>query len=233
MDSDAGMETLSTRGWLAGTDPEFRSSLLAEAEWRRFATGDQLTLAGDEGGDLIGLADGFVAFHVSFGQPASPILHIAPSVFWMGYRPIVSEQARIATALARSPVACARIPRHRVLALLDERPEWWRHLVTLSLEYGDTAALAGADLLIADSEARLIAVLLRFAGLRGRGACDDRSGAVPVTQQDLAGAANLSRNWAGTILRRLARLGYVTTSYNGIAVNDPKALNAILEDACA
>jgi len=226
------MEILSTRGWLAKVDPEFRSDLLSEAAWCHFAAGDQMTLAGDEHGDLIGLADGFVGFHVSFGQPDAPLLHIAPPVFWMGYRPAVSDHARIATAVARSPVSCATIPRRRLRSMLDKRPEWWRHFVTLSLEYGDTAAFACADLLIPDADARLIAVLLRFAGLRGSEACEDKAVVVPVTQQDLAGAANLSRNWTGTILRRLARLGYVTTSYGGITVKKPHHLRAILESDC-
>lgn len=229
MDREEGIEILSSRGWLAGVDSAFRAELLANAGWRRFETGAQITLAGDEDGALIGLADGFVAFHVAFGQPASPILHVTPPVFWMGYRPIVSGEARIATAVARGPVCCATIPRRRVRALLAARPEWWRHFVELSLEYGDTAALIGADLLIADAEARVIAVLLRFAGLRRAAWAPEAPVQVPVTQQELAGAANLSRNWTGTILRRLAARGFVETGHGGIAVTAPEALRALID----
>ncbi|MCA0927078.1 Crp/Fnr family transcriptional regulator [Ruegeria profundi] len=143
-----------------------------------------------------------MAFHVAFGQPSSPILHLAPAVFWLGYRPVVADEARIATATARSQVWCATIPRRRVRAMLDAKPQWWRHFVTLSLEYGDTAAMSGADLLISNAEARLIAVLLRFAGLRGP--TTNNTVLVPVTQQELASATNLSRNWTGRILRKLA-----------------------------
>nr|WP_263618893.1 helix-turn-helix domain-containing protein [Ruegeria profundi] len=62
--------------------------------------------------------------------------------------------------------------------------------------------MSGADLLISNAEARLIAVLLRFAGLRGP--TTNNTVLVPVTQQELASATNLSRNWTGRILRKLA-----------------------------
>ncbi|MFC3613327.1 Crp/Fnr family transcriptional regulator [Lutimaribacter marinistellae] len=113
--------------------------------------------------------------------------------------------------------------------MLDAHPEWWRHFVALALSYGDTAALAGADLLIAETESRLIAVLLRFAGARSEASDAGGMVSIPVTQQDLAGAANLSRNWTGTILRRLAKRGLVETKYNGITLVDQGALQAILE----
>lgn len=229
MEREAGLDLLASKGWLAAVPAEFRTALLSRAGWRKFEAGDQITLAGDEDGNLIGLAEGFVAFQVAFGQPTAPILHVAPPVFWMGYRPIVSDEARIATATARSTAWCATIPRRRVQALLQERPEWWRHVVALALEYGDAAATSGADLLIPDAETRLIAVLLRFAGLRGRTASDDEAVLVPITQQDLAGAANLSRNWTGTILRRLAAIGCLTPLYNGVLVQKPNELRRMLD----
>ena len=227
MERDKGLELLARRGWLSRVDDEFRETLLENAEWRSFDAAEQITLAGDAEGDLIGLAEGFVAFHIAFGQPSAPILHIGSPVFWMGYRPIVADEARIATATAQSKVWCATIKRRRVRAMLDDRPDWWRHFVTLSLEYGDAAALSGADLLIANAEARLIAVLLRFAGLRGAIPNDDPV-LVPVTQQELAGATNLSRNWVGTILRKLATAGWIETRYNGIEITDRDALLSAL-----
>jgi len=226
---EEGSQILSTRGWLTQTPPAFRDDLLAEARWRHFDRGEQISLAGDEDGDLIGIADGFVAFQVRFGQPGSPILHMTPPVFWFGYRSIIAGDARVATGIAMSPVACAVISYQHVRALLDARPEWWKHMVMLSMEYGDTVATVASDLTIRDSEMRLTAVLLRFAGLRGPGARTAEPITVPVNQNDLA-EANLSRNWTGAILRRLASAGSTETGYSGISIRNPHALLAKLEE---
>lgn len=229
MERGEGLHVLSTRGWLTSVPKDFRNELLSEARWRRFGRGEQISLAGDEGGDLIGLAEGYVAFQVSFGQPGSPILHMTPPVFWFGYRNIVADDGRIASGLAMSTVACATITRRHVRALLESHPEWWKHLMPLAMEYGDTAATIASDLLIPDAKARLVAVLLRFAGLRRPVPDASAPVCVPVTQQDLAAAANLSRNWTGSILRRLAADGSVETGYNGVTLLDPPRLRTILE----
>jgi CRP-like cAMP-binding protein len=51
---------------------------------------------------------------------------------------------------------------------------------------------------------------------------------VPVTQAELAAAANLSRNSAGKLLQGLAKRGVVETGYRGILITDPEGLLAIL-----
>jgi CRP-like cAMP-binding protein len=225
-----GLQVLSSRGWLAHVPRAFGGDLLAEARWQHFEKGEQISLAGDENGDIVGIADGFVAFSTSLGRPDSPILHMAPPVLWFGYRSILAGDARVASGIAMSPVACAMISYEHVRALLDARPEWWKHMVMLSMEYGDTVATIASDLTIRDAETRLIAVLLRFGGLREPGARGAEPITVPVNQNVLAEAANLSRNWAGGILRRLAAEGSIETGYSGISIQDPNGLLAKLAE---
>jgi CRP-like cAMP-binding protein len=80
------------------------------------------------------------------------------------------------------------------MAALLERPEWWRHFLQPALTYGDVSNTVAADLLIRDSERRCAAVLLRLSGRRFAGPDDSSPVEVPLTQDDLAGAANLSCN---------------------------------------
>ena len=93
--------------------------------------------------------------------------------------------------------------------LLDQRPVWWRELTRLSIIYGDIAQTVAADLLIRDNERRCAAVLLRLGGRRFPGPDDGEPIDVPVTQGELAGAANLSRNSIGTMLKKLKARGLV------------------------
>jgi CRP/FNR family cyclic AMP-dependent transcriptional regulator len=86
-----------------------------------------------------------------------------------------------------------------------------------------------ADLLIRDSERRCAAVLLRLGGRRFAGPDDEEPVEVPVMQDELAGAANLSRNSVGTMLQRLKGRGLVEPGYRGIAIRAPKALRAFVD----
>ena len=114
-------------------------------------------------------------------------------------------------------------------AFLAKRPEWWRHLIPPSLVYGDVAVTIAADLLIRDSERRCAAVLLRLGGCRFAGPEDKESVEVSVTQNELAGAANLSRNSVGTMLQRLKARGLIELGYRGMTVCSSKALRAFVD----
>lgn len=50
-----------------------------------------------------------------------------------------------------------------------------------------------------------------------------------LTQAELADAANLSRNKAGTILRALAARGFIETDYRGVVVRDRERLQGFVD----
>ena len=53
---------------------------------------------------------------------------------------------------------------------------------------------------------------------------------VAITQDELAGAANLSRSSVKTMLGRLAERGLIEQGYRGVAVRAPAALRAFVEE---
>ena len=229
MGRDEGSRVLAGSRWLAATPPEFRASLLALARWHRGEGGTTITLAGEDVDDMIGLASGIVGFTASHGRADTPTLHIARAPFWMGYGPMLLGRPRVVTAVARAPVVFASFPKARLVALLESRPGWWRPFTELMGEYGDLNAVIASDLVILDSEARCVAVLLRFGGVRFAGPDDAGPVEVPVTQGELAAAANLSRNSVGMILRRLAARGLVEIGYAGVILPAPARLRAMLD----
>lgn len=232
MDAKEGLEVLSRRGWLSTRPQDFRDAVLAQGRWRAYEPGAPINLGGDEEeGDLFGVASGSIEIATVFGPPGAPITHVAQAVFWLGYGPILSGQARRASVTARSAVWLARIPQAAVMALLAERPEWWRHIGVLALEYGDISANIAADLMIRDSERRCAAVLLRLAGCRFSDSPDAASFIATLTQDELAVMANLSRNSTGAVVRKLARLGLIEIGYGAITVRSPKGLRATVDSA--
>jgi hypothetical protein len=116
-----------------------------------------------------------------------------------------------------------------IIKVLAEHPQWWRFLLQPAIIYGDTSQNAAADLLIRDSERRCAAVLLRLSGLRFARPDDAKPVQVPLTQSELAGAANLSRNSVGTMVKRLVARGLIEQGRQGIVVCAPMALRAFVE----
>jgi CRP-like cAMP-binding protein len=229
MDFATGLRRLSGEGWLAQTDPAFRHPLLAMARWHSAPAGTQLTVAGDEAGDLIGVAEGTIAVTIGLGVASAPVIHLAHSVVWLGYGPLVMSISRPVASVARTAVSYATFPQARVAALLREQSGGWQAVARLVGEFALLASVIAADLLIPASEQRCAAVLLRLAGQRFASPRDAVEVTVPVTQEELAAAANLSRNSAGAILRGFAARGWVETGYGGIRLRAPARLRAILD----
>ncbi len=229
MNQDEGMRILASRGWLSATPEDFRRALLSHCRWYRLEAGASIQEGGEEIGELIGLADGVVEMRPILGRADTPIMHFVHPVTWFGYIPIIFGTPRRITGAAKTPVWLARIPHAAVMAGLDARPEWWRHFLQPALTYGDVAVNIAADLLIRDSERRCAATLLRLSGRRFAGPGDADPIEVPLTQDELAGSANLSRNSVGTMLRRLAARGLVEPAYRAVVVCHPKALRTFVE----
>ena len=60
-------------------------------------------------------------------------------------------------------------------------------------------------------------------------AADGERVEVPITQDELAGAANLSRNSVGAMLQRLAKRGLIERGYGGVAIRGSAALRDFVE----
>lgn len=224
MEREAGLSILESRGWLAATPMAFRKRFLSASRWRRVEPGGNVTLGGEERDDVIGLARGTVAVTSTLGQAGTPIMHMAHAVFWMGYGPILLGRSRVVTVEARTELWIASVPKAAIIPLLDDTTLWWRCFMRLLAEYGDTSAMIASDLLIRQSDRRLAATILRFAGLRRPGQGPVEQVCVEVTQAELADAANLSRNTAGTILRKFAAKDFIRMGYRGLAVRNPAGL---------
>ena len=230
MEHDKRIQVLRTEGWLSLTPPEFRSAILSRCGWQSYDPGAPIQTGGEESGELIGLAQGVIEMRTILGPAETPIMHFAHPPFWFGYVPVFTDRPRRIAVSAKTKVWVGRVSQIDLSALLTERPQWWRHLFYLAIVYGDVSQTVAADLLIRDSERRCAAVLLRLGGRRFPTPDDKRPSEVQVTQSELAGAANLSRNSVGTMLHRLAARGLIELGYRGVTVVSPAALRALVDE---
>jgi len=229
MDQAEGLRILATRGWLGATPADFGNAILSRSSWHRLEAGAPIQTGGEGEGELIGLAHGIIEMRSVLGRPDTPIMHFAHPVLWLGYGPIAFDRPRPTAASARTPVWLARVSQAEVKMALAQRPDWWRYFIKPAIANGDVALNAAADLLIRDNERRCAAVLLRLSGRRFAGPEDSKPVDVPIMQDELAGAANLSRNSAGTMLKRMATRGLVELGHRGKIICFPTAMRAFVE----
>jgi CRP/FNR family cyclic AMP-dependent transcriptional regulator len=229
LDHDEGLALLGQEGWLSKTPAEFREAILSRCSWQHVEAGKLIQTGGEEDGELVGLAQGVVEFRTVLGRADTPLMHFVHPVFWFGFVPILSGQPRPVAATTRTDVQLARVPRAEVRALLDRRPDWWHHLMPLAITYGDVASRVAADLLIRNSERRCAAVLLRLSGHRFTNRQGRHEAEIGITQEELAGAANLSHSSVHGILKRLADRGLVELRYRGLQILDASGLRAFAD----
>jgi CRP-like cAMP-binding protein len=226
---DERIRILSSFGWLADMSPGFREAVIAEGRWKKLVVGDRITTAGDVKAELIVLAEGVATLTSGVGYAETPLIHVFRPPFWFGYAFFVGSGPRRFTTTMRSGGWTMSINGHRLGLLLDKEPGGWPSVVRLAMRYGDLAATIGGDLVIRESERRVIAVLLRCSGHR-----DPAEGPplrnVPITQSELADATNLSRNSIVAILQELASRELVELNRGFIGIRDPSGLLSLLEN---
>lgn len=218
-------------GWLSQLPEPERQTLLSICRIRRFRAGEPLYNAGDPPGGIHGLAFGVVALVYPDPSAEMTLVHLAQPGIWLGEIAMLNDMPRRVSAIARTNCATMYAPLPALQTLLEARPEWWRHIGQISA-HNLAFAIGGAeDLMLRDNNRRCIATLLRLCGCRTADPDPALAGASPVTQDELASMANMSRNKVGEVLRNLEERGLITLGYRTVTVRDGAALRAMVDGA--
>jgi len=218
------------RGWFADSQPDFRREMLALARPKLYAVGSVIYQAGDAGSDVFGISAGVVTVQCRFTHPDALLLHMLRPGEWFGVVPVLVEQSRRVTVIARTDVELLRVPGAELRALLRRHPEWVAELGREVVYYLDVAMQGAADLLIRDASARCAAVLLRLAGRRWASGPDaDLPSEIPASQTELAMLCNLSRNTFSRVVKEFTSRRLVTLGYRSLTVNDPARLRDVAD----
>ncbi len=212
---------LLNRGWLTTQSADFSDALLEVTQRREFKAGQTIFFEGDETDGVDGLAYGSVGVYSAPTENPPVLLHVAGPGEWGGGGPAISEEnKRISSVVARTDVTMAHVSRESLKVLEAEFPDLRLRLVTLASIYLDFFALLYADNSDRDIDARTKAAIRRLLGEGFLPACDypgDPS-EIPVTQDEIAELARLSRNAVGPILRKLEKAEAISLGYRKITV---------------
>ena len=223
-------EPFDRAGWLAGMPDDFRRAVLDRAMPRQYRAGESLHSEGDESNRMYGVAAGTVRLLLSAVDHGPYCGHLLRPGQWAGDGPTISGAPRPVSLFSSGPSTILILPKAAIAEVIALDPSYWRHFVAgttlnLALAFG-----AIADLMLRDHRKRLVATLLRIAGVRSGPVRGDQDLSVEVSQADLAAMSNLARTTVVATLRELEDAGLLRVGYRCITILSATRLRAELAE---
>jgi CRP-like cAMP-binding protein len=231
------LPNLTGWGWLAEIDPALAARVVAAGRLVQLERGASLYYPGDTAGGMYGVVSGGIVI-APVGRDGLPVAgHILRRCEWFGYGSLLDTPTRSLVATANEPSVVLHVPVSEVDRLRAEFPASARAFGRLAVVGAGMYALTIADLLIANTDRRIAAVLLRVTGASFPGRTTDRPvdpvadpwagpEGVPLTQALLAELANASPHTVARFVERGARAGWIDWRYGRVRILDLERLAA-------
>ena len=220
---------VSREGWLGYVPPPFRKIVLDLCKFQAVEAGATIYSVGESAGRHDGLVRGNLALSIAPGERGPYVAHFIRPGTWFGEVAALLEQPRRVGLAATRDSKVLHLPQNAIREILTAEPGVWRFFFLATVAHYDVAIGAADDLMIRDHVKRSIAVLLRLGGCRLRTPPGAEPIEVDVSQEDFVAMTNLSRNTAGTVLRRLEADGHIEVSYRRMRIVAPDTLRTLLE----
>ena len=219
---------IAANGWLKVCSTDFRDWIVTNLKFRSHAAGEAVSHGGDTSGGLYCLAEGQVSFRARNGSADVAMSRFGLPGVWWGHAPLLGGR-RVGTVIATTASVCGEVPLAALQARLNEHPKGWREIsLGIGALYAEAAG-AHSDLLLAASDRRIAATILRLGGYRHSLFATRPPAGFACTQDQLAGATALSRNTVGEILRGFAEAGMVVAHYGQIKIVDAARLMRVAD----
>lgn len=217
------LAVLTASAWFRSLPEPLQQWLQAHLRERRLAAGERLFSRGDAPDGLYGLAAGLVRFTGVNEAGQEAVLVVLNPPHWFGEIALFDDEPRTHDAWAESAATLWHAPQHELMALLAERPAYWRHFGRLLTQKIRASFTAVEDLVLLAPRARLARRLALMA--TGFGTLEGQSLRVlQVSQEQLASMLALSRQTVNQTLKALEAAGALRRTRGAIEVLDLEAL---------
>ncbi len=232
MRRDEVLRNLKGRGWLASCDPALRDAVIEAGRLLRFRRGEALYQSAGEPGGMFGVAEGGIVLSIPGRNGLPTAAHIVRPSSWFGYGSVFNKQRRMLIPVANEPSQVLHLGLSELDKLRAVFPAAGRAFWQLAMR-GDAAYVAAiSDLLIADTDRRLAAVLLRVTGAETQDRQKDLPidplladpwagpSGVPLTQALLGEMANASSQTVTRFVDRAVKAGWIVWTYGRVRILD-------------
>lgn len=232
MRRDEVLRNLKGRGWLASCDPALRDAVIEAGRLLRFRRGEALYQSAGGPGGMLGVAEGGIVLSIPGRNGLPTAAHIVRPSSWFGYGSLFNKQRRMLIPVANEPSQVLHLGLSELDKLRAVFPTAGRAFWQLAMR-GDAAYVAAiSDLLIADTDRRLAAVLLRVTGAETQDRQKDLPidplladpwagpNGVPLTQGLLGEMANASSQTVTRFVNRAGKAGWIVWTYGRVRILD-------------
>jgi CRP-like cAMP-binding protein len=222
MDMQTWRPRLSSGQWFNHLPALLQDSLLAIAKVRRLAPGQRLFRRGDPPCGLYAVLEGSVRIGAVNEQGKEALLSLVEPPHWFGEICLFDGQPRTHDAFGVGLCILLHVPQAALLELLEDQPQYWRHLALLMSHKLRLTFINLEQLSLKPAPARVAHRLLLIA--EGYGETEYTRRILPLPQEQLALMLSLSRQTINQILKALQNQGILNLSYGEIEVIDLEKL---------
>jgi CRP/FNR family transcriptional regulator, cyclic AMP receptor protein len=211
--------------------PEDARALAALCAVRTFPRGRVPFYAGESADRVLILRTGWVKVHAVTGDGHEVVLAFRGPGDLIGELAALDDAPRSATISAEQDVEALTLSHQAFRGFLASRPAVALALLQLLGRRLRDADAKRIEFLGSTTIQRVAARLLEFADRFGRTAGDAGGILLPLTQEDLAGAAYASLESVGRALKSMRTVGCIETARREIRIVDPDKLRALRDAA--
>lgn len=229
MRTEQAAQVARSNGWLSQFDRRTQDLVLAPMRLVHLHKSRKLFDIEDSASEIYCMTSGSAV--ITIAHPVQGVLngHVVFPGCWFGEPAALGRRPRIMSVVARRDCELLALSRQSVSELLAAEPalNWvFFNLMAYNVEQYLHHAV---DLLISDPRLRFCSRLLTFAG-RMINYLPPSPVAIPMTQEELAGASNMSRSTVHQLLTDLVSQGICEVGYREIVIKDVERLAAIVSD---
>ncbi|WP_168790638.1 Crp/Fnr family transcriptional regulator [Paraburkholderia aromaticivorans] len=217
-------ELLAQSPWFARLDEPVKSRVRADASERAVAAGQTLGHHGERQHVWFGMLEGLIKWSITARDGQTVTLGGQSVGSWFGEGTLIRNAPRESDLIALRDSRVAQIPRTTFNWLREHQPSFNEFLLLQVNErlHWFMGAVAAYGLLDTDSlVARALVGMVQPLSNPGG------EGHLPMSQEELANLAAVSRQTCNKAMTRFKSAGLVRTEYGGIVVLDLPGLHAL------
>jgi CRP-like cAMP-binding protein len=220
---------LASHPLFGALDARERSHMLSYAVMKRFAPGDLIFRKGDPGSEMSVIATGRIKICVGAESGKEAVLAILGPGEVLGEMAMLDGKERSADAVALSPSALLCLKRRDFLDAIRRHPEIAIGLLAALSERLRRTSMAVEDRYLLHFSARLAKVLLNLVALGDKPVLPGMRVDLPMSQKALASMVGASRETLNRQLHEWQEAGLVSTGKGYVILQDPDALQRIVD----
>ena len=230
MQMDEAVAVARNSPWLSQHEGRVQDAICSRMRLVSLPKGRTLFDIEDSANELYCLVSGCAV--ITLAHPVQGVInaHVMFPGRWFGEPAALGRRSRIMSVSARRPAELLAISQAQIAELLKADPSLCWVFFNLMAWNVEEYALHPVDLLIVDPRLRLCSRLLTFGG-RLLNHLPPSPVSLPLTQEELATASNMSRSTVYNLLGELVEQGICALGYREVKILDMQRLSRIVDEA--